>query len=256
MLEDSYEIFGASRPGPWLITVDHASPRVPNEVAGGDLGLDARDMNRHIAYDIGALGLARALGQHLESVVIASRFSRLVIDPNRGEDDPTLVMQLYDGSIIPANRGISPAAIEARRERYYRPYHAAISELAAARPAPALLSVHSYTPQLRGRPPRPWHVGVLYAQDDRLARPLLRRLAAEPNLVVGDNEPYTGALKGDAMDRHGVQTGHAHVLIELRNDLIATAEDQSAWASRLAPILNAALKDCMPELFAQTAQSG
>lgn len=256
MDHESYEIDGADRSGPWLVTVDHASARVPDAVSGGNLGLSDHDMARHIAFDIGALGLARALGRALNGPVVASRFSRLVIDPNRGEDDPTLVMQLYDGSIIPANRAIPAQDVQMRLETYYRPYHGAIAALAQARAGATLLAVHSFTPQLRGRPPRPWHVGVLYAKDDRLARPLLQRLRAEPGIVVGDNQPYTGALQGDAMDRHGVQPGRRHVLIELRNDLIATPQGQQAWAKRLAPILQAALRDCAPELFAHRTSPG
>jgi predicted N-formylglutamate amidohydrolase len=105
-----------------------------------------------------------------------------------------------------------------------------------------VVAVHSFTPQFVGRPPRPWHVGVLYAGDTRLALPLLARLNAEPDLCVGDNQPYSGHLPGDALDRHGVQTGLPHVLIEVRNDLIGTEAEQRAWGERLAPMLDAALR--------------
>ncbi|MFN7224257.1 MAG: N-formylglutamate amidohydrolase, partial [Paracoccaceae bacterium] len=105
---EAFEILGAERSGPWLVTCDHATNRVP-EWLGGSLGISAEDMSRHIAFDVGARGLAIALGEALNSPVLCSDFSRLVIDPNRGEDDPTLVMKLYDGTIIPANRHIGPA---------------------------------------------------------------------------------------------------------------------------------------------------
>jgi predicted N-formylglutamate amidohydrolase len=105
------------------------------------------------------------------------------------------------------------------------------------------VAVHSFTPQFVGRPPRPWHVGVLYAGDTRLAYPLLAQLNAEPGLCIGDNQPYSGHLPGDALDRHGVQPGLPHVLVEVRNDLIETPEDQRAWGARLAPMLDAALKN-------------
>ncbi len=237
-----YHVKGADRPARWVITCDHASNRVPEDVGGGDLGLPRQDMERHIAYDIGAAGVARALAEALDAPVILSDFSRLVIDPNRGEDDPTLLMKVYDGSIIPANRHADAVEVERRLARYHRPYHRAIEALIAARADPVLVAIHSFTPQFVGRPPRPWHVGVLYAADTRLALPLLARLNAEPDLCVGDNQPYSGHLPGDALDRHGVQTGLPHVLVEVRNDLIETEDAQSAWGRRLAPMLDAALR--------------
>ena len=240
----AFVIEGEDRPGRWLVTCDHASNRVPDWVAGGDLGLPGADMVRHIAWDPGAAGVARALGRILDSPVICSDFSRLVIDPNRGEDDPTLVMRLYDGSIIPANRRITAGEIEERLERLYRPYHAAYARLAARRADTAIVAVHSFTPCLAGRPPRPWQVGVLHSHlDSRLSRALIARLAADPGLCVGDNEPYSGHLPGDAIDRHALRHGRQNTLIELRNDLIATAEAQAAWAARLAPVLAAALAE-------------
>ncbi len=242
MISEPYHIEGASRTTRWVITCDHASNRVPPEVAGGDLGLPPEDMARHIAYDVGAAGLARALGAALDAPVILSDFSRLVIDPNRGEDDPTLLMKLYDGSIVPANRHADAAEVRRRLDLFHRPYHRALERLIATRPAPVLLAVHSFTPQFRDRPPRPWHVAVLYAADTRLALPLLARLSAERDLCVGDNQPYSGHLPGDSLDRHGVQKGLPHVLVEVRNDLIETPEAQAEWGARLAPMLDAALR--------------
>ncbi len=241
-MTQAFEIEGADRPARWVVTCDHASNRVPAEVSGGDLGLPAADMGRHIAYDVGALGVARALSVALDAPMIASNFSRLVIDPNRGEDDPTLLMKIYDGSIIPANRTADQAEVDRRLSLFHRPYHTALAGLLAAKADPVIVSIHSFTPQLQGRAPRPWHVGVLYAEDTRLAYPLLARLRGEPDLCVGDNEPYSGHLPGDALDRHGVQPGRPHILVELRNDLIETAPAQMAWGKRLAPLLQAALK--------------
>lgn len=233
---DAYSITGADRPGPWLITCDHAANTVP---PGIELGLPAEDMARHIAYDIGAAGTALALGAALQAPVICSNFSRLVIDPNRGADDPTLIMQLYDGTIIPGNRHLTDAERQARVDLCYAPYHAALADL-AARPGTILVSVHSFTPQLRGRAPRPWEVGVLSHTDCRLAEPLLRSLTEALTSPVGDNAPYAGHLPGDAVDRHALQQGRPNVLLELRQDLIATPEGQRAWAARLAPHLDMA----------------
>lgn len=243
-MDDVFDITGEDRPGRWLVTCDHASNRVPDWVGGGNLGIAAEDMARHIAWDVGAAGLARALGRRLDSPVIETRFSRLVIDPNRGEDDPTLLMRLYDGTIIPANRHAGTDERERRLDRLYRPYHAAYARLAARRPDTVILAIHSFTPCLRGRAPRPWHVGVLHSpRDTRLSLPLIARLRAEPDLCIGDNEPYSGHLPGDAIDRHALAPGRQNTLIELRNDLIADEAAQEAWASRLAPILTEVLEN-------------
>ena len=240
MTYEPFLIEGADRPSRWLVTCDHASNAVPDFVNGGTLGLAHEDMARHIAYDVGAAGVARALGRLLDAPVICSNFSRLVIDPNRGEDDPTLLMKLYDGTIIPGNRYAGPAELEVRLNRLYRPYHTALAEMAARQPDTIICSVHSFTRQFIGRPPRPWHVGLLYAVDDRLAKPLLTRLRAEDDLCVGDNEPYSGHLAGDAIARHAIAYERANILLELRNDLIGTDDQQQAWAARLTPMLEEA----------------
>ncbi len=239
----AFHIDGSERRSRWLVTCDHASNRVPDWVNDGRLGLPDEDMNRHIAYDVGAAGLSRAIARDLDAPVILSDFSRLVVDPNRGEHDPTVLMKLYDGSIIPANRNADAAELERRLNALHRPYHDALADLAARRDDTVIVAIHSFTPQFKGRAMRPWHVGVLYAEDRRLADPLLERLRAESDIYVGDNEPYSGHLPGDSMDRHGVQPGRPHVLIELRNDLIGTAEQQEHWGQRLAPILEGALTD-------------
>lgn len=240
----AFRIEGEDRTGRWLVTCDHASNRVPEWVNGGDLGIPPADMARHIAWDVGAAGVAVELGRHLDSPVILSDFSRLVIDPNRGEDDPTLVMKLYDGTIIPANRHIGAKGVEERLDRLYRPYHAAYARLAALRPDRVIVAVHSFTPCLRGRSPRPWHVGVLYSHlDERFSKPLIARLQAETDLCIGDNEPYSGHLPGDAIDRHALRLGRHNTLIEVRNDLIATPAEQAHWAGRLAGILTEVLAE-------------
>jgi predicted N-formylglutamate amidohydrolase len=231
--------------GDLVLVCDHARPRVPPEI--GTLGLPEADMARHIAYDIGARGVTRGLAERLGAGAVLTTVSRLVIDPNRAEDDPTLVMRLYDGSIIPGNRGIGRDEARRRIEAYHRPYHraidAALDRILAAGREPALVSIHSFTPQFRGRPWRPWHVGLLWDRDDRLVRPLMERLEAEPDLVVGDNEPYSGQLAGDCMWTHGTNRGIPHVLVEIRNDLIADAAGEAAWADRLAPHIRGALEE-------------
>lgn len=241
MTYSPFFIHGETRPGRWLITCDHATNVVPPGVNGGDLGLQRADMERHIAYDVGAYAVARYLGEVLDAPVVASNFSRLVIDPNRGPDDPTLVMKLYDGSIVPANRHAGPDEVARRMRDYYRPYDDELARLSAL-PHAVILSIHSFTRQLRGRDPRPWQVGVLYADDERLARPLIDLLRAEPDLCVGDNEPYSGHLPGDTIERHALRQGRPNVLVEIRNDLISDEAGQRHWAERLAPVLERALE--------------
>lgn len=241
-MTEPFEIDGHSRTGRWLVTCDHATNRVPDWINGGDLGLPAEDMNRHIAFDPGAAAVTRHLAHLLDSPAILSDFSRLVIDPNRGVDDPTLLMKLYDGTIIPANRHAGHGELSERLDRLYHPYHAAYARLAARQTDTVICAVHSFTPQLRARAPRPWEVGVLYAHDDRFAAPFLNACRAA-GWCIGDNEPYAGHLPGDAIDKHALSTGRANVLIELRQDLIADEAGQTLWAQRLAPILTKTLAD-------------
>lgn len=254
-MTEAFKVIGAERTGPWVISCDHASNHVPTWISGGCLGIPDDDMSRHIAYDIGAAGLAEALSRALNGPAILSRFSRLVIDPNRGEDDPTLLMKLYDGSIIPANRNADAADRERRLDRLYRPYHAALSGM-MTRPDAILVSVHSFTPRLNGRRPRPWQVGILSAHDRRLSAPLLdimgrdeafaefvERESGTP-LCLGDNEPYPGHLPGDAVDQHALSDGRLNVLLELRQDLIGEPDQQFRWAEHLARLLIAA-RDAM-----------
>ena len=180
---DAFWTEGEARDSRWLITCDHATNRVPDWVGGGTLGIAPEDMARHIAYDVGAAGVSRKLGALMGAPVVGSDFSRLVIDPNRGEDDPTLLMKLYDGSIIPGNRHADAAELARRKAALYTPYHQALANLAARRKDTVIVAIHSFTPCLRGRAPRPWHIGVLHSHlDTRFSLPLIARLRAEPDL--------------------------------------------------------------------------
>lgn len=241
MKDAAFHIEGGARPSRWLVTCDHASNRVPDWIGAGTLGIAAADMARHIAWDVGAAGVARALAAHLDAPALLSGFSRLVIDPNRGEDDPTLVMRLYDGTVIPANRRIDAAGIEERLDRLHRPYHAAYSGLAAAHPARAICAVHSFTPRLRGRPARPWQVAILYSHRDARLGPAMVAACRARGWVTGENQPYSGHLEGDSIDRHALAAGRANVLIEVRNDLVADVAGQREWAARLAPVIEEVL---------------
>jgi len=234
-------ILGEARPSRWLILCDHATNVIPPWLGGGSLGLPASEMERHIAYDIGASGVAVRLGEHLKAPVILSNFSRLVIDPNRGEDDPTLVRRLYDETIIPGNRTASASDIAHRLAECYRPYHETVERIAARRADTVIVSVHTYTPQLRHKELRPWHIGLLFADDTRLSLPLAELLREDPSLVVGLNEPYSGYLSGDTIDRHALRKARQNTLIEIRNDLVESDDGQKAWADRLSTLLPKAL---------------
>ena len=224
-----------------VLIADHARRDLPPEYS--DLGLPATEFDRHIAYDIGVEMVMRRLAALTGAPGIIATYSRLLIDPNRGEDDPTLIRQLYDGTIVPSNYPMTPVERQRRIDRFYTPYHDAASALVssvstASGMAPFIFSVHSFTPVMQGHV-RPWHVGVLWDADERAARPLIDMLAADPHLVVGDNEPYDGALRGDTMYKHAIVDGFAHALIEIRQDLIADERGAEEWAARLAPIIDA-----------------
>ncbi len=221
-----------------VLICDHAANHVPSAYDG--LGMDAGQMRRHVAYDPGAAGVTTGLSELLGAPAVLSNFSRLLIDPNRGEDDPTLVMHLSDGEVVPGNARITNEEIARRRSLYYDPYHAAIdtqidTALATGR-VPLVLSIHTFTEVWRERP-RPWHAAILWDKDPRLARPLVEGLAAERELMIGDNEPYTGKLFGDCMYKHGTHRGLAHALVEIRQDLVREPEGQAEWAARLARIV-------------------
>ena len=230
-----------------LLVCDHASNALPPEY--GTLGLPQTALERHIAYDIGAAALTRALALRLGAPAVLSTFSRLLIDPNRGCDDPTLVMRCSDGAIVPGNARADAAEIALRRERYWAPYRetvgATVEAMLATGEPPALISIHSFTPVWRGEK-RPWKVGVLWDRDGRLPAPLLASLSAEDDLTPsasGDNEPYDGALAGDTVDAVATARGLTNALIEVRQDLIGEWSGVEAWADRLARLIRPILPD-------------
>ena len=236
-----FEIVEGARDRGLVLLADHARRDLPEEY--GDLGLPATEFDRHIAYDIGVEMVTRRLAALTGAPAVIAGFSRLLIDPNRGEDDPTLIRQLYDGTVVPGNYPMAAEERERRLDRFYRPYHDAVAAMIASvaqasGSAPFIFSVHSFTPVMQGHV-RPWHAGVLWDLDDRVARPLIDMLAEDPLLVVGDNEPYDGALRGDTMFKHAIVNGFAHALLEIRQDLIADDSGAEDWARRLAPIVDA-----------------
>ncbi len=244
----AFEIVNAVADPRLIFVCDHASNALPPE--HGTLGLAPDLFRRHIAYDIGAADVTRAMATAFNAPAVLGCYSRLLIDLNRGADDPTLVMKLSDGAIIPGNAKADYAEVATRTRRFYRPYHDAIeAEIARARAqgiTPVIISIHSFTPEWRGKT-RPWQIGVLWnRKDGRLAQPLLEALRREGDLTVGDNQPYSGELEGDCMEQHALAHGFAHVLIEIRQDLIETATGAAIWAARLTPILRESLAHLDP----------
>ncbi len=220
-----------------LLLCDHASNALPPSY--GTLGMSPADLAAHIGYDIGAADLTRRLAARLGAPALLTRFSRLLIDPNRGATDPTLVMRLSDRRLIPGNARVGAAEIGGRRALYWQPYRAAIDDMLAKLsgegPIPAVISMHTFTPAWHGTP-RPWEIGILWDNDPRLPIPLMAALEAR-GVVVGDNEPYDGALPGDTLHQHVTARGLAGLLVEVRQDLVSTPETAHRWADLLADVL-------------------
>ncbi len=221
-----------------VIISDHATNIVPE--AYKQLGLPPSEFERHIAYDIGAESLTRYLAKAIGCPAIMSRFSRLLIDPNRGSDDPTLVMRLSDGAIVPGNAQIDREEKQHRIDTYYQPYHDEVARVidfsVQAGYPPLVFSIHSFTPFWKGVA-RPWEVGVLWEGDDRFARPLIDYLSCDKSLNVGENEPYVGGIEGESLDKHARARGLSAALIEIRQDLIGDKTGVDEWGNRLAQIL-------------------
>jgi predicted N-formylglutamate amidohydrolase len=228
-----------------VLLCDHASNRIPRSL--GTLGLSKQELARHIAWDIGAAGLARALSHRLGAWLCLQGYSRLVIDCNRRLDRPESIPASSEDTRIPGNETLSPEAATLRAAEIFEPYHARIREeldrRRAERRRAVLVLVHSFTPVFRGTS-RPWHAGVLHHADSRLALHVLRRLRAEPGLVVGDNEPYAVTAHSDyGIVEHAEKRELLHVELEVRQDLIETPGGQEAWAERLARVLVAAVAE-------------
>ena len=228
-----------------FLVADHGGRLFPRSL--GHLGLPDPVLDRHVAYDIGIDHLTRRLVERLDLPAFLHHYSRLLIDPNRPLDDPTSICAVSDGVVVPGNCGITDREREQRAAAFFHPYHEAIDAAVDAcvrrGQAPAVISLHSFTPRFRGTE-RPWHVGVLWADDDRMSRPLIDRLSADPTLVIGDNEPYSAQNRyGYTLETHAMARDLPNVLIEVRQDLIATDDTAEAWADRLADVLAGILED-------------
>jgi len=231
-MSEAWRQLGEARAGGILLIADHASAHVPDDI---DLGIDPALLGNHIAIDIGVAEVAALLVESgAVDAAILGGVSRLVADCNRDEDAPGVLPIASDGHAVPGN-ALDDAAREARLARFFRPYHDYIAAtIAACRPA-MILSLHSFTPALAAHPDqaRPWHVGVLYNEDDRLAAAAIAALKAE-GLNVGDQQPYSGKLLNATMNRHAEANHIPYVGIEMRQDLVGDAAGQRLFADHLA----------------------
>jgi predicted N-formylglutamate amidohydrolase len=226
----------------FVLAADHAGRLIPRALAA--LGLDEAERARHIAWDIGIAGVTRRMADLLDAAAVLQTYSRLVIDCNRAPRHPTSIPPVSETTAIPGNENLSEPDRAARRQAIFDPYHAAIADLldrrAAAGRRTVLVAMHSFTPVFKGVT-RKVEVGVLYHRETRLSRRMLDLLRAEGDLVVGANEPYAITDDSDyTVPVHGEGRGLDHVEIEIRQDLIADAAGQAAWAARMARLLKAA----------------
>ncbi len=231
---------------PIVLACDHASNLVPRGLKG--LGLVERDLHRHIAWDQGAAEVTRGLSERLDATAVLSGYSRLVIDCNRSPGHETSIPEKSDGTEVPGNIGIDDDEREARRRALFDPYHEALDRtLDRARErgrAPVLIAVHSFTPVMAGKA-RPWQISILWGYDPRVPVPLLAALRARGDLVVGDNEPYSGRKgQGHTIRVHGARRGIAHALIEMRADEVSDSDG----AARFTDILGSALESVLTQL--------
>lgn len=233
-------VTNAEGTGAFVIVCEHASNAIPPEY--GDLGLDAATLQSHIAWDPGALDVARHLSEVLDAPLVAQRFSRLLYDCNRPPDAPSAIPAASEIYRIPGNEELSARGRRQRADRFYHPFKAALSQTIDDRLlSPAIVTIHSFTPIYEGVS-RQVEIGILHDDDTRLADALLAAAGAGSGLVVRRNEPYgpqdgvTHTLRAHALPRRLL-----NVMIEIRNDLIATGEGQTAMAERLARWLKEAL---------------
>ena len=244
------ELVNEQGPAPMVLLCDHASAFIPRALDG--LGLDESQRARHIALDIGIAAVTRCLARDLDAPAVMSGFSRLIVDPNRTIEVPELIPEVADGVVVPGNRDLSAAQRALRLDTFYRPYHAAVAAAIAAKLSPgdgagaglgpAIVSMHSFTPVMDGFE-RPWQIGILWNRDPRMPAPMMAKLRAR-GITVGDNEPYSGRdHHGHTLHSQAEPLGLAHVLVEVRQDLIDTHQGAEEWAGVIRAVLHEILAD-------------
>lgn len=238
-----YAVFNPDGAAPILLLCEHASNRIPRAL--GDMGLPDYERRRHIAWDIGALALARHLSLSLDAPLFFTNYSRLVIDCNRPLSAPSFIPEISETTEIPANRALSAAERTQRIDTLFRPFAEAVARrlnlLEAKGERPVVVGVHSFTPVYFGRQ-RPWHAGILYGNAVEFAHSLIRGLSDERELTIGDNEPYRIHPEEDyTVPMHADARKLPGVLLEVRHDLIDTDAGVTAWGERLTRHLKAGI---------------
>ena len=232
-MSDVFRLLGEPRFGGILIVADHASNRVPDGIV---LGIPPELMDQHMALDIGVAAVAERMVRPGIAAWLGN-VSRLVCDFNRDHDVPGIMPEVSDGHAIPGNVLCANGRRE-RLSRFFEPYHHALADLLDQTPQALILSLHSFTPAMSTcDKPRPWHIGVLYNEDDRAARIAIPLLDAE-GLTVGAQQPYSGKLLNATMNRHAEADGRPYLGVEIRQDLVSDEAGQAEWAERMARVCN------------------
>jgi predicted N-formylglutamate amidohydrolase len=231
--------------GQFLLVCDHASNHMPAEFGG--LGLEAADLARHIAWDPGALGVSRRMSANLDAPLVRSNVSRLLIDCNRPPDATDLVAKMSESTIIPGNVGLTPAQKRARVDRFYTPFHDLIEDTIKPRlfkgARPGMIAVHSFNPVYRGVL-RPWEIGIIHDDDSVWALAMVELIRAQTNYTVGVNEPYSPKDRVYyTLERHARSRSLPAVMIEVRNDEIASEQQQAYWGDLLSGVAQAAFRE-------------
>lgn len=241
-----YRIENTKGKAPILIVCDHASNRVPRALK--DVGLSKADLGKHIAWDPGTEDIGRYMSEKLDATGFFACYSRIVVDVNRGERSPECMREVSDHIHVPGNKGLSAAEKRQRLDEIFWPYHRAlaaqIKTYRKKKIVPLIVSLHSFTPEMEGYK-RPWHIGVLWNKEETIARRLVAELRAKnPDMVVGENEPYTlkqANLTKNTIKTHAEDSGLPYVIVEFRQDLVGTKRGALKWGriflEALAPIL-------------------
>ncbi len=239
-----YRIENAAGRSRIVLTCDHASHAVPKRL--GNLGVDAIHLQRHIGWDIGAAEVTVRLAKRFDALAVLSGYSRLVIDCNRTPDSATSILESSDGTRIPGNIGLAPEEASQRTSDLFVPYHRAIANaldrIRRTGATPVFVAVHSFTARMNGGPARPWHFGVLWDEDPRVAVPLIEALRRNDDVLVGDNQPYSGRDHFDfSQDFHASSRGIPSALVEIRENLIRDEEGIAIYADMLGDALESVL---------------
>jgi predicted N-formylglutamate amidohydrolase len=226
--------------GSILIIVDHANNFIPSKYE--NLGLPKYLIESHIAYDLNILNLSKRINVLLESDIVYGEYSRLIIDLNRGQNDPTLIPSISDKKIIPGNIGISSRELNFRKMKLYNSYHSKIKKIVTEKKIKLIISMHSFNPYFKGKK-RKTEIGILSNKDRRYSDLLIRQMAKSKRYIIGDNVPYKGELKDDTLYKHGLKKNVLHTLIEVRNDLINTEIKVNKMSQFIVSSLNTINKE-------------